>query len=69
MLTLGYGDLTPGGDIGRALIIVETLIGQIFLVVLIAYLVGSMVAGGGPAVAANVESDPPEERPHGGGTA
>jgi hypothetical protein len=69
MLTLGYGDLTPGGDIGRALIIVETLVGQIFLVVLIAYLVGSMVAGGGPAVAANVEPDPPEEPPPRGGTA
>ncbi len=68
MLTLGYGDLTPAGDIGRALIIVETLVGQIFLVVLIAYLVGSM-AGGGPAVQVNVEPDPPEEQRPRDGTA
>ncbi len=50
MLTLGYGDLTPATDLGRVLVIMETLIGQIFLVVLVAYLVGSMVGGdgGGP---------------------
>lgn len=69
MLTLGYGDLTPAGDVGRALIIVETLVGQIFLVVLIAYLVGAMVAGERPASRASVERDPSGNQPQGGGTA
>jgi len=40
--TLGYGDLTPGTDVARTLAMVETLFGQIFLVVLVAYLVGSL---------------------------
>jgi drug/metabolite transporter (DMT)-like permease len=40
--TLGYGDLTPATNLGRSLVIMETLFGQIFLVVLVAYLVGSL---------------------------
>ncbi len=40
--TLGYGDLAPATDLGRSLVIIETLFGQIFLVVLVAYLVGSI---------------------------
>jgi len=60
MLTLGYGDLTPATDLGRVLIIVETLVGQIFLVVLVAYLVGSMVGGGGP-VAESHGDRPPDD--------
>ncbi len=42
MTTLGYGDLTPVTDVGRALAMIQTLFGQIFLVVLVAYLVGSL---------------------------
>ncbi|MCP4306619.1 MAG: two pore domain potassium channel family protein [bacterium] len=42
MTTLGYGDLSPATDIGRSLVIVETLLGQIFLIVLVAYLVGML---------------------------
>jgi hypothetical protein len=40
--TLGYGDLTPATDVGRSLVILETLLGQIFLVVLVAFLVGML---------------------------
>lgn len=42
MTTLGYGDLSPATDMGRSLVIVETLLGQIFLIVLVAYLVGML---------------------------
>ncbi len=40
--TLGYGDLAPATDFGRSLVVIETLFGQIFLVVLVAYLVGRL---------------------------
>lgn len=40
--TLGYGDFSPGTSLGRSLVLVETLLGQIVLVVLVAYLVGSL---------------------------
>lgn len=47
--TLGYGDLTPATDLGRSLVMLETLIGQILLVVLVAYLVGRIGTRRGPA--------------------
>lgn len=40
--TLGYGDLTPATDLGRSLVMIETLLGQIILVVLVAFLVGML---------------------------
>jgi voltage-gated potassium channel Kch len=40
--TLGYGDLSPATDVGRSLVILETLLGQIFLIVLVAFLVGML---------------------------
>jgi hypothetical protein len=44
MLTLGYGDLVPATDGGRMMVIVQALIGQVLLVVLVAYLVGAIVS-------------------------
>ena len=44
LLTLGYGDVSPIHSIARLLTIIEALIGQIFLVVLVARLVGIHVA-------------------------
>lgn len=42
MTTLGYGDLSPATDVGRSVVMVETLLGEIFLIVLVAYLVGML---------------------------
>lgn len=39
MTTLGYGDISPITDLPRALVILETLLGQIYLVVVVARVV------------------------------
>lgn len=41
MTTLGYGDLTPARDSGRLLVIFEAVIGQVFLVTIVASLVSN----------------------------
>jgi len=43
--TVGYGDLTAAGGFGRALAVLEALIGQLYLVTVIALLVSNL----GPA--------------------
>lgn len=40
LTTVGYGDVTPGGDTARSLALVEAVAGQFYLAVLIADLVG-----------------------------
>jgi hypothetical protein len=42
LTTLGYGDLTPAGDIGRMLAITEALFGQIYLVTVVALIVSNL---------------------------
>ena len=42
--TLGYGDITPLTDQSSALVMMEAVIGQIYLVVLVAWLVGMHVS-------------------------
>jgi hypothetical protein len=42
MATVGYGDLTPQGGLGRALAVIEGLFGQIYLVTAVAALVGNL---------------------------
>ncbi|MBV9454525.1 MAG: two pore domain potassium channel family protein [Rubrobacter sp.] len=42
METVGYGDLTPQGGLGRALAATEGLLGQIYLVTAVAALVGNI---------------------------
>jgi hypothetical protein len=42
MTTTGYGDLTAAHDFGRSLAITEALIGQIYLVTLVALIVGNL---------------------------
>jgi len=42
--TLGYGDITPASEIARSIAVVEAVIGQIYLVVLVARLVGIHIA-------------------------
>lgn len=39
LATLGYGDLTPASDLGRTLVVLEALIGQVFLVTAVARVV------------------------------
>lgn len=39
LATLGYGDYTPGTDLGRSLAIIEALMGQLYLVTVVALLV------------------------------
>ena len=40
--TLGFGDLTPRTDIGRVIVSLEALLGQIFLVTVVAVLVSNL---------------------------
>ena len=42
--TVGYGDFTAAGDLGRALAVVEALTGQLYLVTIIAVLVSRLSA-------------------------
>ena len=44
LTTLGYGDITPEGDIVKLLAIAEAFIGQIYLAIFIAQLVGLNIA-------------------------
>jgi Ion channel len=44
LTTTGFGDLTPAYDLGRSLTITETLIGQIYLVTVVALIVGNLGA-------------------------
>jgi hypothetical protein len=44
LATVGYGDYTPKSDLGHTLAIVEALIGQIYLVTVVALLVARMGA-------------------------
>jgi hypothetical protein len=40
--TVGYGDFTAAGDLGRALAVVEAVTGQLYLVTIIAVLVSRL---------------------------
>jgi hypothetical protein len=42
MATVGYGDLTAQGGVGRAFAVTEGLLGQIYLVTTVAALVGNL---------------------------
>ncbi len=48
LTTTGYGDLTPALPIGRALSVLEMLIGQIYLVTVIGLLIGNLRRGPAP---------------------
>jgi uncharacterized membrane protein len=40
--TLGFGDLTPRTDVGRVIVSLEALLGQLFLVTIVAVLVANL---------------------------
>jgi ion channel len=42
LATLGYGDYTPAGNLGHSLAVVEALLGQLYLVTVLALLVSRM---------------------------
>ncbi|MGI9578836.1 MAG: potassium channel family protein [Microthrixaceae bacterium] len=44
LTTLGYGNLTPAGDLGQQLAIFEALFGQVFLVTVVGLAVGNLGA-------------------------
>jgi hypothetical protein len=46
LTTTGYGDLTPTLNVGRALSVLEMLLGQIYLVTVIGLLIGNLRRGG-----------------------
>jgi hypothetical protein len=56
--TVGYGDLTAKGDLGRALCVVEAMGGQLYLVTIIAVLVSRLSTRGTPGVGPVVEMAP-----------
>ncbi|MFZ2050628.1 MAG: potassium channel family protein, partial [Solirubrobacteraceae bacterium] len=58
MTTTGLGDLTAATRVGRALAVVEMLIGQIYVVVVIGLLVGNVT---GRRRVAGSEAQPPAE--------
>jgi hypothetical protein len=60
LTTVGFGDLSPATDSGRILVSMEALIGQIFLVTLVAGLVGNMGRARGIPIAG---ADPPDAPP------
>ena len=45
LATLGYGDYTPAGEFGRTAAVTEALLGQLYLVTVVAVLVGRMAHG------------------------
>ncbi len=45
LTTVGYGDLAAGTDLGRSVAITEALVGQIYLVTVVAVIVGSLSRG------------------------
>jgi hypothetical protein len=49
LATLGYGDYTAAGELGRTLAIVEALFGQLYLVTVIALLVSRIRSSREPA--------------------
>jgi hypothetical protein len=42
LATLGYGDYTPAGNFGHTVAVIEALLGQIYLVTVVALLVGNL---------------------------
>jgi len=42
LTTVGYGDIVPVGQMARSFAMIEALVGQIFLVTLVAALVGNL---------------------------
>lgn len=57
LATLGYGDYTPAKNLGRSLAVLEALIGQLYLVTVVAVVVTRLGRPGRRAIATNKESE------------
>lgn len=57
LATLGYGDYTPAGNLGRALAVLEALIGQLYLVTVVAVIVTRLGRPGRKKLANEKESE------------
>jgi uncharacterized membrane protein len=66
LATVGYGDLTAQGGLGRALAVTEGLLGQIYLVTTVAALVGNVGRARAPQLGRGKEA--PEENERDGDT-
>ena len=62
LTTLGFGDLTPATDGGKAVVAFEALLGQLFLVTVVSRLV-SLYTGTKRSTEAAASSEPPREPP------
>ena len=62
LATLGYGDLVPKTDVARGVAVVEAVGGQLYIAVMIAYLVGARLEGERPDGAAAVAETKPDSR-------
>jgi hypothetical protein len=62
LATLGYGDYTPAGNFGHTLAVLEALLGQVYLVTVVALLVGNM---GGRRVRGSNDTQEAREDDHG----
>ena len=62
LTTLGFGDLTPATDGGKAMVSFEALLGQLFLVTVVSRLV-SLYTGTKRSLDAAPSSEPPPEPP------
>ncbi len=63
-LTVGYGDFTAAGNLGRACAVLEALLGQIYMVTIVALLVSRLVPRGSATA-----RRPTADGPHASGTA
>jgi len=57
LTTVGFGDLTPGTELGQRLVVIEALVGQVFLVVLVSRLVSLWQPPHRPSMADDAPSD------------
>jgi hypothetical protein len=57
LATLGYGDYTPAGSLGRSLAVLEALIGQLYLVTVVAVVVTRLGRPGRRSIASEKESE------------
>jgi hypothetical protein len=64
LTTVGYGDLSAAGNVGRSCAVLEALIGQIYLVTVVALLVSNLGRGIGAQATAGAPGESPDPYDH-----